>query len=190
LSLINFQLRSRNIENTINGCSKTQKMNVLENYNIKKMLVVGGLLLGQFFAHWWQQKHFHIKQWKDFGSLDLFKFSLNSQYGWGTRAILTMGDFQLRHHEQFPLTIQCHMLSPIVAIHIVSTLLQLVAITYKCCKFYIRDHDQYAYKILCDNRLIRWNLLPIKCPLPPYHLTNLGLNLFHPLGNHSFHTLN
>jgi hypothetical protein len=41
-----------------------------------------------------------------------------------------MGDFQLTHHERFPLTIQCHMLSPIVAIHIVSTLLQLVAITY------------------------------------------------------------
>jgi hypothetical protein len=71
-----------------------------------------------------------MKQQKDFGPLDLFKFSLNSQYGWGTRTILTMGDFQLTHHEQFPLTIQCHMLSPIVAIHIVSTLLQLVAITY------------------------------------------------------------
>jgi hypothetical protein len=71
-----------------------------------------------------------MKQQKYFGPLDPFKFSLNSQYGWGTRAILTMGDFQLTHHERFPLTIQCHMVSLIVAIHIVSTLLQLVAITY------------------------------------------------------------
>jgi hypothetical protein len=71
-----------------------------------------------------------VKQQNDFGPLDLFKFSLNSQYGWGTRAILTMGDFQSTHREQFPLTIQCHMLSSILAIHIVSTLIQLVAITY------------------------------------------------------------
>ncbi len=130
MSLIYFQLRSRNIEITFVGCSKTQKMNVLENYNIEKMLVVGGLLLGQIFAHWWQQNKLQVNQQKDFGPLDLFKFSLNWQYGWWTRAILTMGDFQLTHHERFPLTIQCHMLSPIVAIHIVSTLLQLVAITY------------------------------------------------------------
>jgi hypothetical protein len=52
-------------------------MNVLENYYIKKMLVVGGLLLGQIFAHWRQQKKFQVNQRKDFGPLDLFKFSLN-----------------------------------------------------------------------------------------------------------------
>ncbi len=136
------------------------------------MLVVGGLLLGQIFAHWWQQKKIPSEPTKGFWTIRSFQiffeltiWMVDKSHPYNGRLPIDTPWAISRHHSMsYALSNCCHP----HCLHLITTCCHHL----QCCKFYIRDHDQYACKILCNSRLIRWNLLPIKGPLPPYpHIT-------------------